>query len=247
MPVPASTRSAFAEPSVALEVRLLGLVDFDAAFALQEWLVYEASGRSDTAGTLILCEHPPLITIGREGSAAQIKADDAELEAAEVPVRWISRGGGAMVHAPGQLAIYPILPLDRLGINVAEYRRRLEVAVQNVSRDARIAAKRIPDMPGLWARGGEVAHFGAAVKSSISTLGMYLNVAPHPSFLKLVRGRDGERITSLQAQLLRRVSMSLVRESAIRHIATAFDYDVTNTFTGHPQLIRSRQSICVHV
>jgi lipoyl(octanoyl) transferase len=262
---PANSRSSRPETG-ALEVRLLGVVDWDAAVALQEWLTYELTGRTDANGVLLLCEHPPLVSIGREGRRAQVVRTDDEMSALDIPLRWASRSGGAVVHAPGQLAIYPLLPLDRLALGLGEYRRRLEQAVSNVCHDLRVPAKRLDDSRGLWSRGGQVAHFGSVVKSWVTQFGMWLNVAPVPSFLRLIRSEAAEpvwmtsadapsvrrgppedRVTSLQEQLLRRVSMHAARESALRHVAAVFGYETVHTFTGHPQLARTRQRVCVSV
>lgn len=233
--------------TAALEVRLLGLVDFDAALALQERLVYELSGRDDAQGALLLCEHPPLITLGREASAAQVAADPEDLRACEIDVRWIARGGGTVVHAPGQLAVYPVLPLERLRLGLHEFRTRLEEAAVAVCHDMRVAARRCPSEPGLWSRCGQVAYFGAAVKSWVSYHGLFLNVDPDPSFLSLVaRSSGGERATSLQSLRLRPVSMAGVRESMIRHIADRFGYGRYHIYTGHPWLKRTTQKVCVH-
>ena len=244
---PPTNRREGTAAAAALEVRLLGLVDFDAALALQERLVYELSGRNDAQGALLLCEHPPLITLGREASAAQVTADLDDLRACEIDVRWIARGGGTIVHAPGQLAVYPILPLQRLALGLDEYRTRLEEAAVAVCRDMRVPVKRRPPEPGVWSRCGQVAYFGGAVKSWISFHGLFLNVDPDPSFLSLVSGNPGgERPTSLQALLLRPVSMAGVRESMIRHIAERFDYERFHIYTGHPWLKRTTQKVCQH-
>ncbi len=66
-----------------------------AALALQQRLVYEAGGRQDATITLLVCEHPPIITIGRGGSRAQLRASAAELASRQIEVRWVNRGGGA--------------------------------------------------------------------------------------------------------------------------------------------------------
>ena len=124
--------------SESLEVHLLGIVDFDAAMLLQKHLVYEISGRNDRFGTLLICEHPPLITIGREGSRSDVLADEQELTSRNLDVRWMNRGGGAVVHGPGQLAVYPILPLDRLGCGLGDYRERLRTAVAEMCRELRV-------------------------------------------------------------------------------------------------------------
>lgn len=127
--------SSGAAQTASLEVHLLGLVDFDAALALQEYLVFETAGRTDAQGTLLLCEHPPLITMGREASRAHLQTDAADLRRLEIDVRWLSRGGGAAVHSPGQLAIYPILPLDRLQLGLMDFRQRLEDAAAATCRE----------------------------------------------------------------------------------------------------------------
>jgi lipoate-protein ligase B len=247
MAYPATNRPDGTAAAAALEVRLLGLVDFDAALALQERLVYELSGRDDAQGALLLCEHPPLITLGREASAAQVTADPDDLRASEIDVRWVARGGGTVVHAPGQLAVYPVLPLQRLGVGLSEFRTRLEESAAAACRDVRVPAKRRASEPGLWSRCGQVAYFGAAVKSWVSYHGLFLNVDPDPSFLSLVAGNpDGERPTSLQALLLRPVSMAGVRESVVRHIANRFGYERFHIYTGHPWLKRTTQKVCQH-
>ena len=234
-------------PAAALEVHLLGLVDFDAAVALQERLVFELSGRDDLQGALLLCEHPPLITLGREASSAHVLAEPDELKALEIDVRWISRGGGAITHAPGQLAVYPVLPLGRLGLGLTEYRSRLEEALVAVCHDLRIPAKRRAGELGVWSRSGRVASIGGAVKSWVSYMGAYLNVEPHPSFLGLTSSDPGgDRCTCLQAQRLQRISMSAVRESVLRHIASQFEYQRRHIYTGHPLLKRSKRRVCLH-
>ena len=79
--------------SDALQVYLLGMVDFDSALFLQERLLYEISGRTDRLGGLILCEHPPMVTIGRDGSRSQLLVEPAELTKQQIEVRWLNRGG----------------------------------------------------------------------------------------------------------------------------------------------------------
>src|SRR5262252_2625833 len=102
---------------IALQAYLLGTVDFDAALALQRQLVYQVGGERDQAA-LVLCEHPAAITVGRQGSRAHILYEPEELHSLRWRVRWVNRGGGCLLHLPGQLAVYPILPLDRLGLGL---------------------------------------------------------------------------------------------------------------------------------
>src|SRR5438105_14841438 len=93
-----------------LHAYLLGRFEFADALALQRRLAYEVGG-DRSRGARLLCEHPHLVSIGREGSRAHVLLGDEQLHALEWPVRWVNRGGGCLLHAPGQLAIYPIFAL----------------------------------------------------------------------------------------------------------------------------------------
>ena len=113
----------------ALQVYLLGTVDFEALLRCQGRLHYEISNDRAQAA-LILCEHPPLITVGRHGSRAHILLEPADLQIRGWPVRWVKRGGGCWLHQAGQMSAYALLPLDRLGLTVPAYQHRLGEIVQ---------------------------------------------------------------------------------------------------------------------
>src|SRR5271155_682802 len=102
-----------------LGVYVLGLVDFSEVQQLQRRLVYEL-GESGGAA-LILCEHPPTISVGRSGSRAHIVPDDEALQGMGVKVFYVNRGGGCILHVPQQVAAYVALPLDLLGLNLQQY------------------------------------------------------------------------------------------------------------------------------
>src|SRR5262245_757277 len=112
----------------ALRAYLLGSTDFDAALQLQHALVSQVAGEH-RAAALVLCEHPPLITVGREGSPLDIRCGPEELRARRWRVRWVNRGGGTMLHLPGQLAVYPVIPLERQKLGVEAYVRRLQEVI----------------------------------------------------------------------------------------------------------------------
>jgi lipoyl(octanoyl) transferase len=241
-PVPATIWTDHARRSDALEVHLLGTVDFDAVQFLQERLVYELSGREDRMGGVLVCEHPPLVTIGREGSRADLPPDLHDLAVRGMDVRWVNRGGGVVVHAPGQLAVYPVLPLDRLGVGLAEYRRRLEETIIDTCRELRIPAERDADRAGVFTAEGQVAFVGAAVRSWVAHQGFFVNVAPDMALERMAGLRD---TTSLLAQRRRRVRTTAVRESLVRNLASRFAYSQHHIYTGHPLLKRTRRPIPV--
>src|SRR5262249_46537675 len=152
---------------IALQVYLLGTVDFDAALALQRQLVYQVAGERDQAA-LILCEHPPTITVGRQGSRAHILYEPEELAALRWRVRWVNRGGGCLLRLPGQLAIYPILPLDRLELGLHDYLDRLRGSIIDVLADFSVSATADWDGAAVSVSSRPIAHVGVAVRQWVS-------------------------------------------------------------------------------
>ena len=241
-----SARPANSGPprSSSLEVYLLGLVDFESCLKLQQQLVDELANRTDQQGTLLICEHPPVLTIGRDGSRAHLRCEPRDLQARQIDVRWLNRGGGCLVHVPGQLAIYPILPLQRIGMGLADYRFALESALLGVCDEARVAAWPQAADPGIWCRSGQLGFVGAAVKSWISYHGAFLNVAPDLDWMHLCQMNSLQRrASSMSAEKLRQVSMPTVREGIARRLAEACGYHRYHLYTGHPLLRRTKKVI----
>lgn len=226
--------------NASLEFYLLGKVDFDAWLALQEWSAYQISDRVDCQGTVFLCEHPPLITMGAEASADDLLASAEVLERNQIESRWISRGGGTVVHCPGQLAVYPMLPLDRLQCGVVDFRRRVESAAVDACHEVKVAAKRCDESPGIWTRGGQVGCFGMTPKYGVSTHGLFVNVEPDPAMLKLAYGNPHrEKSTSLAALRVRPATMHKFRQAMIHALVHRFGYERFHVHTGHEQLKRT--------
>src|SRR5262245_65477870 len=125
-----------------LQAHLLGRVDFDEALRLQRRLAYQVSGGAGPA--LVLCEHAPLVTVGRHGSPGDIHLGPEELSSRRCRVRWVARGGGTILHLPGQMALYPVLPLGRLGLDVSTYLARLHQVVIDLLDDFGIAGEVCP-------------------------------------------------------------------------------------------------------
>jgi lipoate-protein ligase B len=226
----------------ALEVHLLGLVDFDSALALQEMLMREVAGYDDGRGALLVCEHPPLITVGREGSRTDLRCSQDNLSRRQISVRWLNRGGGTLVHVPGQLVIYVILPVARRGWGLAEFRERLEMALLDSCQEMRVRVWQQPEAAGVFCRSGQLAHVGVAVRSSVSSHGLFVNVNPQLDELGLVRPAFG-RTTSLAIERGQTVSMPAVRESLIRRLAAQLEYERYHLYTGHPLLRRTKRVV----
>lgn len=230
----------------ALTVHLLGPTDYESCLLLQQRLVYELSDTSVGCATLLVCEHPPLITIGRQGSSEHVLAERAELVSRALRVRWVNRGGGCWVHLPGQLAVYPILPLKSLGLGLSEYTQRLERALVGALGEFDIRAEPRRKEHGIWARCGQLAAVGFAVKQWVSYHGLFLNVAPGLEPFGLVRtSSNGSRVSSVVAERCRPVKMPMVREALVRHLTEQLGFAHYHVTTGHP-LLRPQKRTHVH-
>ncbi len=230
-----------------LEVYSLGAVEFRSLLGLQDRLVYETSGRNDLRGTLLLCEHPPVVSVGREGGYEQFRVPPETFASQLMEVHRVPRGGGSLVHVPGQLAAYLLLPLDRLELGPVAFRSRLARALCATCREFHVAARENDQFPGAWARTGQVGYVAAAIKSNVSCFGVYLNVSPAlPIVRQCAPSGITHRQSSLTADRLRATSMAAARECLARHLAAEFEYDQHHWYTGHPLLVRTKKPIYVH-
>jgi len=227
-----------ARESPALAAYLLGPVDFELCLALQQRLVYEAGGRNDGQITLLLCEHMPTITVGRHGSRLDIRFSPRTLASEGLNVRWVNRGGGAVVHAQGQLAVYPIVPLAWHGWSVGDYLERVQRGVTAALAELGFQGQSHDGRWGLWGRTGQIVSLGVAVKNWVTYYGAYVNVSPARRLLSAVSG-DATRSAAMSSLAIERqqpVKMTRVREGLVRHLATAFACTRYHLHTGHALL-----------
>lgn len=230
-----------------MQIYMLGCVDFDSMLLLQERTLQELRRQKSDQGALFICEHPPIITIGREGSRTHLTGAEQELKAGQIKVRWVNRGGGALFHAPGQLAVYPLIPLQRIGLGIHDYQSAMEQVTIKMAKEQGVVARAQPDSSGISGRCGQFSFLGAAIKSWISYYGMYINVSPDMKLLRLIDSNQYDhRLTSLSATLTREANMGSVRESLVRHLVSQFGYQQTHIFTQHPLLQKVKNKVYVH-
>jgi lipoyl(octanoyl) transferase len=226
-----------------LQAYLLGAVEFEAALALQRRMVYTVTGDREQS-FLVLCEHHPLITVGRQGSRTHIRFDPDELRTRGWPVRWVNRGGGCLLHLPGQLAIYPVVALDRLGLGLQAYLDRLQQVVLAVLDDFGVRGQTRPERPGVWVGGRLIAEVGVAVRAWVSYYGIALNINPDLELFRQVhtgRRHDGP-MTSLVRERRGPLRPALVRQQLLDHFAARFAFAQVLPFSDHPSLCRRAPS-----
>ena len=240
------TESCFPFERSSMHMHLLGLVDFDAALVLQEWLAYEMGERKGLGCDVLICEHPPLITVGREGHANDITWHREKLQSNSLEVRYVSRGGGTVFHMPGQLAIYPIFPLLRSEFGLTEFVTLLEKTVRDVAEEFHLMSHSDENQAGVFTKLGQLASVGVSLNRGVTQHGIYLNVSPDLTLHReiLFPGRSISA-TSLAALCLRNLRMSSVRESLIRNLAKNLGYKEYHAQTGH-RLLKRKKRVVIH-
>ena len=150
-------------------------------------------------------------------------------------MRWVGRGGGTMLHLPGQVACNPILPLDGIGLSVAGYVRELQEVVVELLGDYRLAATLDPGHPGVHVNGRLVAHIGVAVRDGVSAFGLVVNADPDLEPFRDVRcDGDPTPMTSLQREAAGRVRVAGVRQRLVELVAARFGFDRVSVFHALP-------------
>lgn len=210
-----------------LACRFLGRVPYAEAEALQERLV-EARRHGAAPDTLLLLEHPPVITLGRSARREHVLLSDAELEARGIEVHETGRGGDVTWHGPGQLVGYPILALEGERRDAHRYLRDLEEGLIAVAAAFGVGAVRIPGLTGIWSGGSKLAAIGVRIGTGwITSHGFAMNAGPDLSgFATIVPcGIRGRGVTSLTLLAGREVSVAELAAAAAGPVARALGYE----------------------
>ncbi len=234
------------EGITSLQVYLHGAVAFDAALAFQRRQVYQTAAAPSVAA-LLLCEHPPMISVGREGSRAHILYEPRELHARQWDIRWVNRGGGCILHLPGQLAIYAVLNLKYAQLCVPAYLQRLTAVVAATLADLDVQAHTRAGRAGVWVGERPIAMVGVAVRDWVAYYGAVLNISTPLDPYRRMRGPwggDGP-MTSLERERRGPLRVAHVREQLIEHFATVFEIPRTTLLFDHPALGRKAYSNAV--
>ena len=231
--------------SVPTTFHLFGQLDYDHALALQRRIAYETSGFQQERITVLVCEHPPLITVGRRGSRGHVRMTNLELRRSGLALRWMGRGGGCVLHGPGQLAIYPIVPLESVGWSVGQLLDAVQRGILRLLESLRIQGQTWEGHAGVWGRTGLLAAVGLTVRNWVSHHGIFLNVNPpvqHYGYVDTVPASP-ERPSQLRstmsclvAERQEPVKMTQVRAQLAETLGCALGCATPALTTGHPLL-----------
>ncbi len=216
---------------MVIHVLHLGLVPYGTALQLQRTLMeLRKAGRIEN--TLLLLQHPPVITLGRNAQLNNVLAPPEFLAQKGVELFDIDRGGDVTFHGPGQLVAYPIFDLrsfePRLG--AVEFVRRLEEVLIRTCGDFGIGAQRIKGLTGVWTYAlrnkpeGKIAAIGVHISRGVTTHGFALNVTTDLEFFSLIVpcGITGRPVTSMQRELQKSLTLEEVAIAASRNFGRVF-------------------------
>jgi lipoyl(octanoyl) transferase len=205
----------------------LGTVPYLEAWDLQR-SISAAVLRGEAPDTVLLLEHPPVITLGR-------RTDDGELhipEGAEVEVVETDRGGKSTYHGPGQLVCYPIFDLTQHGQDVKKYCRDLEQALIHTIAAVGVEATRIDGLTGIWLERPprKIASIGVHISKWVTTHGYALNVDLDPApFTEWITacGLEDTAFTTVARELARPVTVDELRPHAAAALEEVFGLSFT--------------------
>ena len=196
-----------------LQVCDLGLISYAEALARQQELA-QRRHEDQTPNTVLIVEHPPVITLGARASENRLLAEPGDLERRGIALVQVRRGGGTTAHNPGQIVFYPILRLKGLRLGVNEYIRSLESVGIALLQSVGVSAERRKGYPGLWIDGRKIASIGVQVKRWITMHGMAINVNNDLSIFEAMVpcGIDGVRMTSVQNETGRAADLPALKQ-----------------------------------
>jgi len=217
----------------------LGFIDYAEAFTLQRRVV-AARKAGAIEDVLLLCEHPHVITMGRNGQREHLLASDRVLQQKNVAFHNTDRGGDITYHGPGQIVGYPILNLAAIRRDVGWYLRMLEEIMIRTSTDFGITAAREPGKTGIWVADCEgksaaekLGAIGVHLSRWVTSHGFAYNVSTDLRYFDLIVpcGIAERKATSLEKILSRGVGRAEVMLRLVTHFAQIFGF-TANTAMG---------------
>ena len=230
----------------------LGLIDYEAAWSLQDRYAGEIA-RGQRPATLLLLEHPHVYTFGSRGQAENLLWGEGKLRERGVDVHWVDRGGDVTYHGPGQLVGYPLLPLGKVDAQAhipqadyVGYVRGLERMLIGALARLGLVSGQIPGLTGVWVQAdvhsrcprckpedrlkpAKIAAIGVKVDSQgVSRHGFALNVDPDMSYWDgiVACGLQDHPVVSLADLLSPAPAMEQVKREAVASFGEVFDYEV---------------------
>lgn len=224
----------------------LGLIPYKEAWDLQSKLHQElVQNKRDGYPVpqehyLLLCEHPPVFTLGKSGSEEHLKLNTAEREEHDIEYFRINRGGDITFHGPGQLVGYPILDLDLIFTDVHKYVRSLEEVIIRVLNQYQIVGTRNTRFTGVWVdsdkpllQSEKICAIGVHLSRWVTMHGFAFNINTDLSFFNHIVpcgiADPDKSVTSLSRLLGKSVDLQEIKDHVTREFGLVFDLSMVST------------------
>ncbi len=222
--------SQFPPAAERLRTRWLGRLPFVEAWDLQRALWESRVNELTSDDVLLLLEHPPVYTLGRNGDGSNLLVTAEALEAKGAEFHHIDRGGDITYHGPGQLVGYPIVALSDPK-QIVPYVRKLEETLIGALAEFEIEAWSEPGLTGVWTARGKVAAIGVRVSRGVTMHGFSLNVNTDMAAFALMHpcGITDRSVTSVSELVGHDVYIEDVVPVVEKHFAEVFGYQSAET------------------
>lgn len=211
-----------------LEVMLLGRIEYSEALDIQRKLLASRMEGS-IEDTLLILEHPPVITLGRRGQYSNILALKDDLDKEGVSIYEVARGGDVTYHGIGQIVGYPIIHLAENKIGVKDFVEKLEAVFIRLLNERYDITARSEEKKytGVWVGDEKITAIGVEVKHWVTMHGFAFNVNTNLEHFKWINpcGITDKGVTSLQKLLGHSLSIDELNGTVIDYFCKIFDYD----------------------
>ena len=222
-----------------INVALMDRVDYAQALDIQQKLLLLRQN-DEVEDTLLLLEHPPVITLGRRGVYSNILLPQKELEAAGVGIFEVSRGGDVTYHGPGQIVGYPIMDLNNYGKDIKGFVWRIEeIFIRLLKDEFNLTACRDENKyTGVWVGNEKITAIGIAVKHWVSMHGFAFNVNTQLDHFKWIVpcGIKDKGVTSLEKLLGNPQNLTRLNALVLKYFCEVFN--VEYQFVDINQIVR---------
>lgn len=202
------------------------LISYADALELQLKL-YEDVSNGIHEGVILVLEHKPVLTMGIRTDAQNLLVSKEALEAQGVELYKSDRGGDITFHGPGQIVVYPIFNLKKMGLKLKDYMHNLELAIMDMLKTYDISAHHRKEYPGVWIDDTKVCAIGVRVKKYITYHGLAINITTDKNYFNLINpcGITNFKVSSMN-DFVPNVDIEIVKNQIIESFKTIYNIDI---------------------
>jgi lipoyl(octanoyl) transferase len=230
----------------------LGQVDYSTALSLQQTVVHLVKA-ARIGHTLLLLEHPPVITLGRNAGMQNIVASREFLASRGIELFETDRGGDVTFHGPGQLVGYPIFDLRAFEprIGAVEFVRKIEESLIRSCGDLGVVTSRVPGLTGVWTEStppAKIAAIGVHISRAVTSHGFALNVNTNLDYFKLIVpcGISDKPVTSLAQEMARNSISNQKKPPDLQQMAELVSRNFGRVFEAQTLWLESLDALLAH-